>query len=560
MFKRTVLILLFVVTTKCDETNDIEVHQHFKKIGYLATGLSYAHIHAKIDFRKIKIAYDSVNHYVNERKTTTTSNEEKTLIDAIDPQLRIASKTIDDLKELFFGGNLDREKRQLFLGLAMAFGIINTGMSIFNTIEVTKLHGEISNLHNNMNTGFRHVVHILQEEDHAIHRINENIDTLKKTCRFVLERIENEDNQINTLTNIIGLLTMVSNLNAEISSWGRGLEALSHGQLHPTLIDPTRLKKGLQDTFQKAKTFGLKPLHEELSFVYKNPISFISTKKYEIIIIVHIPLVDQDPLELYKYIPIPVRIENLFVTIEDKFDTLAVDSRGQLGLQMSEFDLLNCHNEETHNGKVFICPNSNLVQNQIRKTCLGSLFYAHKKEMLATCQYFTQSSEDQQEFAKQISSDSIIFYTRDYLTIFENCPQEKRVLHNITGLSTLTIQPGCKLLTEEYTFNSPININFESGFIRKTMKIPILHMTNGSRPEDLEQVLQDLKNIKKPNRVHLQELNNWMQTRNENKIEKNIHFSVSITTIILGLLVVCAFGYIYHRYKTSKTQKENSSQ
>lgn len=560
MFKRTVLLLLFVATSKCDENNNVEVHQHFKKIGYLATGLSYAHIHAKIDFRKLKIAYENVQHYVKERKTTTTSKEEIQLIEAINPQLQIASKTISDLQELFFGGNLDREKRQLFLGLAMALGIINTGMSIFNTVEVTKLHGEISNLQNNMNTGFRHVVHILQEEDHAIHRINENIEVLKKTCRFVLERIENEANQINTLTNIIGLLTMVNNLNAEISSWGRGLEALSHGQLHPTLIDPTRLKKGLQDTFQKAKAFGLKPLHEESSFVYKNPISFISTKKYEIIIIVHIPLVEQDPLELYKYIPIPVRIENLFVTIEDKFDTVAVDSRGQLGLQMSEIDLLNCHSEETHNGKVFVCPNSNLVLNQIRKTCLGSLFYGHKKEMLSTCQYFAKSLEDQQEFAKQISSNSIVFFTRDNLTIFENCPQQRRVLHNITGLSTLTVQQGCKLTTEEYTFNSPININIESGFIRKSTTIPILHLTNGTGTKDLEHVLQELKNVKSPDRIHLQELNDWIQTNNRNKIEKGIQFSISITTIITGLLVVCAFGFIYRRYKNSKNQKENSPQ
>jgi len=67
MFKRTVLLLLFVTTSKCDENNNVKVHQHFKKIGYLATGLSYAHIHAKIDFQKLKIAYENVQHYVKER-------------------------------------------------------------------------------------------------------------------------------------------------------------------------------------------------------------------------------------------------------------------------------------------------------------------------------------------------------------------------------------------------------------------------------------------------------------------------------------------------------------
>ena len=53
----------------------------------------------------------------------------------------------------------------------MALGVVNTGMSIYNTAQIKKLYSALSNQRQDMMDGFKHVAHALQEEDHAIHQI-----------------------------------------------------------------------------------------------------------------------------------------------------------------------------------------------------------------------------------------------------------------------------------------------------------------------------------------------------------------------------------------------------
>ena len=313
------IFTLLVIFASAHGKDSVHLEQNFRQIGKLATGLSYAHIHGKIDFKQLKVAYLSIIHYVEERRRTTESNDEKTFIGTLSPQLQIAKRSLEDIENLFFSkARTDREKRQLFLGIAMALGIMNPGMSIYNTAQITKLYGALSDTRSDMIDGFIHVAHALRAEDHAIHQLTMNVDILKSTCRYVLERIENETNEIISLTNIVSVITLVNNLNAELSAWGRGLDALSNGRLHPTLINPASLKKGLEETVEKARLFGLRPLHKEVSYIYKNPISFIATENLEIIIFVHVPLVEQDPLHLFEYLAIPIRIDDIFITIEGK--------------------------------------------------------------------------------------------------------------------------------------------------------------------------------------------------------------------------------------------------
>jgi len=70
-----------------------------------------------------------------------------------------------------------------------------------------------------------------------VNKLAENLNTVSKSCQFILGRIEQQDAKLATMTNFLGLITMVGNLNAQLSAWGRGLEALTEGKLHPSLID-----------------------------------------------------------------------------------------------------------------------------------------------------------------------------------------------------------------------------------------------------------------------------------------------------------------------------------
>jgi hypothetical protein len=547
------MFTLLMVFASVNGKDSVHLEQNFRQIGKLATGLSYAHIHGKINFKQLKVAYVSVIHYLEERHRTTGSNEEKTFIETLSPQLQIAQRTLADIENLFFSKTrIDRTKRQIFLGIAMALGFINTGMSIYNTAQITKLYGALSDTRSDMVDGFTHVAHALRAEDHAIHQLTLNVEILKSTCQFVLERIENENNEIVSLTNIIRIITMVNNLNAELSAWGRGLDALSNGRLHPTLINPANLKKGLEETVEKARQFGLRPLHSEVSYIYKNPISFIATEKLEIIIFVHVPLVEQDPLHLFEYLAIPTKIEDIFLTIEGSKNILASDLQGQRGLELSEVDLLRCQTEDMNNGKLFICPNTNLVQNQIRKTCLGALFYGHQKEVMEKCLYFPHSLEDREEFAKQISLDKIVYFTRENITVVEVCPNRIRTLSNITGLTTITVPSGCKIVTENYTFKSPVLIDQESDFVSRMIQIPKVSLLPNGQVEDIKTRLAELKKIKSPDRIHLSELNAWIAKMKEAGIHQKTGYAMNLLTLIISVTVICVLVFLYLRYRKAR--------
>ncbi len=421
MFSKTVIlcitILIAVITANEDGQNHVEIKQNFCKIGSLATGLSYAHIHATVKFSKLKYAVHSVVKVLKLRHDESTSAVEKGYIETIQPQLQIAQDNLDDLHDLFFGENDVRSKRQIFLGIAMALGIFNTGLSIYNSAEIVMIHSQINGLRTDMIEGFKHVAHILEEEQHVLHQIVHNVNILKESCRYALDQIRNEQQEIRTLQNIVTLGAQVGSLNAELAAWGRGLESLSHGKMHPMLINKTAMKKAFDSVQIQAAQVRLQTLHTDWKSIYKTKLLYFSTKKEEIVVILHIPLVERSPLELFEYLLVPFKMDKMFVTIQGDKNILATDLVGQQGLEMSRTDLMRCQTEDLHHGKLFICPDTNLSQNQIRRSCLGGIFFGYQKEVLQKCQHFASLFEQQVEFIQQVSDETVVLFSREDLTV-----------------------------------------------------------------------------------------------------------------------------------------------
>lgn len=554
--KQVIIALVILIAAIC--ANDIGANQHikvqqnFRKLGHLATGLSYGHIHATIKFNKLKHAVHSVLHVLKLRHDQSTSEVEKQFINTLQPQLQIAQDSLDDLHDLFFGDNDARSKRQLFLGLAFALGIFNTGMSIYNTAEIAQLHSQITGLKTDMLEGFRHVTHVLEEDQHVLHQIVNNVNVIKESCRYALDQINNQQDQIRTIQNMIEIGAFVSNLNAELAAWARGLESLSHGTLHPTLVNKSAMKKAFESLQEKGMHIGLKTLHKSWMSVYKNKISYFSTKNEDIIVMVHIPLVEQDPLELLEYLPIPIKLENMFLMIEGSKNIFATDLQGQQGLEMSSTDLLRCQTEDLHHGKLFICPDTNLLQNQVRKTCLGSIYFGHQNEVVKKCNHFVNLHGDQTEFMKQISEDTVILFSKEDLTVRQVCSGVISTIANLTGLTSLTVTSGCKLVTEEFTFRSPVIIDQQKDFIKKTMKIPSFKLFNGTSAEEIEFQLKKLESIQKPDRIHLDTLKKWIREEKRSNFHQTAGYAVSTITLIIGLIMISAMVFLFLRYKRNR--------
>ena len=114
----------------------------FKRLGQLTTGLTYGHIHSSIDFAQLQRAQRLVVQGVMDQLRNSNSANERALIEAIKPQLDIATKTIEDLHALFFGHEATRQKRQIFLGIALALGLAacQKGYSVAFTTAAALVH------------------------------------------------------------------------------------------------------------------------------------------------------------------------------------------------------------------------------------------------------------------------------------------------------------------------------------------------------------------------------------------------------------------------------------
>jgi hypothetical protein len=212
-----------------------------------------------------------------------------------------------------------------------------------------------------------------------------NVNKIKSATEFTLLKLAEDEKEIIALAQVMKIMAILNSMDAEIASWGRGLDSLQNGKLHPSLINAKVLKKAFQKIVEKARKEGMPPLHQELSSLYKCLVSYISTTDHIIKMFVHIPLTEYEPLSLFEHLPIPQMVDNILLTVEGTRNILATYIKGRRGLKMSEFDLQRCQSEDVHNGKLYICPNTNLIQNNICNSCLGSIFFGNKKKMMEKC-------------------------------------------------------------------------------------------------------------------------------------------------------------------------------
>lgn len=543
MWFRNILSILLLIGVMSALQHDIEMSPSFRRLGLLATGLSYGHLHGTIDLRQLHQAHRSVLHVIEERLRTASSKEEINLIGTLKPQLLSGTRILDDLEEMFFGGPHTRHKRQLFIGLAMALGIVSSGTSIYNTVEISKLHSDITSLRQ----GLHHVAHVMTAEAHAINRLNDNLHKVKESCTFILERLQNQQNEINALTEVIGLLTLIQNFNTELSAWGRGMESLAEGHLHPSLVDKQKLHQAISAIEEQARKSGRRLLHENKSQIYRAPTSFLATEDEKIIFITHVPLVEQQPLEMFELLPSMKRIHNIVMEVSAEKQILATDSRGQTGIEMTQLDLLRCQREDRHNGRFFICPDANVFRNEIRKTCLGGMFFSHQNEIEERCLH-TIRLEDKEDLV-QIEKDEILLFSQENTTLIEKCSNGTHYHQVAAGITRKKTRFGCELTTKEFTFKSPKDIDEDKNFIVRRFQAQKFLFVNNQTANSIHKAITALKALNNPDKIRVEQIQAWIEQDSATTRNWGINLSISSIVGFIGILLIAFIIIMYIKFR-----------
>jgi len=511
----------------------------------VATGLSYGHVHGHFNFNSLRLAHQEVVRVVDQRMKSSGTPEERMFIEALRPQLTAAEKTIDDLHLMFFGTQ-HRQKRQLFLGIAMALGLVSVGTSIYTATEVTKLHQEMLDLRSTV----QHSAHLLEEEAHAINRVVDNMKTISRTCKFVLEKIDLQEKQVVTLTNALGLTTMIANLNADLLAWGRGLEALHEGRLHPALIDHRKLKKVMTNIQEKARRNGKIPLHEDEKMLFKSPISHLVMSDGTIAFIVHVPLIEQTPMELFRHHSIPIEMKNFYLEVTSEKTILATDARGQAGMELREEDLVKCQTEDWHKGRIFICPNTNVHRNNIRQTCLGALFYEDRDGVVGRCRHII--SEDEEEEVRQLGKEEILIFSTKEQTLVQRCANGSSHHSLPKGLVRRTVKPQCEVTTEHFSFRSPQDFDLTENFIQREIETDRFQFVEKNPDQKIQEAIREMKKVKEMKKIDLQEIEKWIENEQRNQWARGAHWTTSAVAAVVGFMAIFLILYLYVQYRKAK--------
>ena len=550
MFKETVLLIAtFSVISTATQPEHVTVPVSFKQIGKFASGLSYGHVRATIKFSQMQRAHKDLELFLRQQIRTSTSGEEQRFLEAIQHQFSTSTKTIERLHFAFFNDVSHRNKRQVFAGLSLGFGFLSLGMSIYNTYEISKLHNKISN----MEIGFNHVVHVLEEQDHAITTLSHSVSSIKSVIQIVLSDLKKENQEIDFLKRIFIISNLIQSHNAEVSAWGRGLEALMSGELYPSLVNTSKLEKALDAIQAKASKLGLSPLFKESSSVYKSAISYIATKETEIFVYIHIPFVDMEPINLYEHLPIPFQIGNLLVTLHSENNVIASDETGTFGIELSSTDLLHCHMEKSHSGNIFICPNSNLLLRNIQDSCLGSLLFGNKEKTLQLCQHSVQKASKMEKFAIQIGPGKILVYSPEKATVLESCANGTKTFHTISSFSTLTPKIGCKIISDSFLFKPQQSIIEDGDIFDRPTMFKMETLLGHAKIPDLEKAYEELSKIKDPeNRKSLSELKQWLSESAKFPIG-TVSYGTAFVSIIISTFTLIFIAYLYFSFRAKRT-------
>jgi len=549
MLKTTVILSLLLVSGFANET--VKLQPTFLRLGRVASGLSFAHLHGTINFQQLRRSHETLIQTLDEHINANLHDPaERQLFEALRPQLVSASQLLDDLDLQFFGAP-HRQKRQLFLGLAMALGITSIGSSIFTATEVHRLHSELTDLRTTVN----HVAHVVDETANALNNVIHNQKTVATTCKFLLTQLATTDRHLSTLTNVVRLQTMLAAVAAELSSWGRGLECLKTNRLHPSLINGKRMPHLVEGITKKANQAGRRPLHNGAEMLLKAPVSYLATNDGRIVFIAHIALVSDAPMTLFQHIRVPERRENFYLDITAEAQLLAIDDMGQTGQELTHTDIERCQTEDSHDGQLYICPQLNVFSNDIRSTCLGTLFFS-QGNVEERCQHtVTQAIKDR---ILQIGKREVAILSSSNQTATLRCGKNVSYIPISQGITRRQIAPRCELITKDLTFRALVEIDSDESFIRREVSTLEFNFVIKTDAVQINEALKAIQGLKPTEPVATADLRAWIhqsEARSQSTFAQRIVSAASGATGLISLIALATIVFLYVKYRKSSSMR-----
>ena len=220
-----------------------------------------------------------------------------------------------------------------------------------------------------------------------------------------------------------------------------------------------------------------------------------------------------------------------------------------MGQELSHNDIAECHTEDSHDGRLFICQDANIFHNDVRKTCLGSLFYG-TSEVEEQCQHTVSQTIDEQIW--QIAKSEIIVSSATNQTVTERCEKNVSYHQLEAGIHQRKVQPGCEFSTERYTFKAAKVVDIDEPFIRRMVQTKKFDFVKDRDQTDIGEALKTLTSMRKATPVNTSQLQTWLAENDNRSRATYLSWTVSSLAFLAGGSATIAILILYVRYQKSK--------
>ena len=345
-----------------------------------------------------------------------------------------------------------RQKRQV----AEILGLVSFGLSVFDLQQTLQLKSQLSQLENNN--------HLLASE---IDQQGELIDDLSRHLGSIQKHLVEMNTWLNQEAWREGVRTLVALMRSAVTRlrrWIVGLNTIMiHRKIDPLILSSDQLSSALSILKPKALEKGYELLADQLFELSHEHLSYLS-QEGEIFIILHIPMGRNPPLQMYKYLPVPLLLSDGQLALPQPGNfILAINDQCTEKLELENRELELC----SRRGGAYICPKG-LTSKRVTASCLGALFVGTLQQIRHEC-VFKRFKQDY-EAISVIGPNKITLVSppKTTTTVHLSCVDGNVSQTVVSGLVEIVIPAGCVLSTFNHVFKPDDSIKLEM-FLARTI-------------------------------------------------------------------------------------------
>ncbi|KAL5288404.1 hypothetical protein ACFFRR_008938 [Megaselia abdita] len=348
----------------------------------------------------------------------------------------------------------NRKKR--FIPLILG-GVLGGFLFIGNRKRTAQLAKDVENMQKYMDTNFKNIDEALKNQNNILRElttqqnnlqaklnvherklfdISKRIDNLEKTTSELSNKVDSIQMRVIFQNLKIDVLEILGKLR-ELEQW---MLDLTKNILHPEIVSPESITDGMQSFKLSSGRFLASPNLNNYPLITETMTgsAFISLKT--IFVNIRIPIYQEDRLNVYKVIKVPMIRPNKILRIANNQDNYCVFSEDKEQYSCSTLNkLIKGKNFYFDDGEISL-----LSTKTARGICIVNIF---TESSLDSCRY--EEINQNLEIMEEIDTHKYLFAVRDQTSYFYECQESKAIANNydkdahLQGTGLLYLKPDC---------------------------------------------------------------------------------------------------------------------